>query len=137
MKFILNYDEWQIKEIDSDKLLDLYNKEYDSDSTFCFGVTLYPKHKILINKDMCDEQKIKTLKHELTHAYIWEHGLYNAPSFTEEMVCDLVAACSDIVMEISSNYELYKKGINVYELFGTSIPENKTKRKLKSNKQTQ
>lgn len=136
MKFILNYDEWEIKEIDSDELLDLYNKEYDSDSTFCFGVTLYPKHKILINKDICDEQKVKTLKHELTHAYIWEHGLYNAPSFTEEMVCDLVAACNYIVMEISSNYELYKKGINVYELFGASIPESKTKRKLKSNKQS-
>ena len=37
-------------------------------------------------------------------------------------------------MGISSNYELYKKGINVYELFGASIPENKTKTKLKSNK---
>ena len=137
MKFILNYDEWEIKEIDSDELLELYNKEYDSDSTYCFGVTLYPKHKILINKDMCDEQKEKTLKHELTHAYIWEHGLYNVPNFTEEMACDLVAACSHIIMEISSNYELYKKGINVYELFGASIPENKTKMKLKSNKKTQ
>lgn len=111
MKFILNYDEWQIEEIDSDKLLDLYNKEYDSDSTFCFGVTLYAKHKILINKDMCDEQKIKTLKHELTHAYIWEHGLYNVPSFTEEMVCDLVASAMPSINEIISNWLLckYKK----------------------------
>ena len=108
MKFILNYDEWQIKEIDSDELLDLYNKEYDSDSTFCFGVTLYAKHKILINKDMCDEQKIKTLKHELTHAYIWEHGLYNVPSFTEEMVCDLVAACSDTIYELAKDWKHIK-----------------------------
>lgn len=108
MKFILNYDEWEIKEIDSDELLDLYNKEYDSDSTFCFGVTLYPKHKILINKNMCEEQKIKTLKHELTHAYIWEHGLYNAPSFTEEMVCDIVAAVSDFVCDTSIKWLIQK-----------------------------
>jgi hypothetical protein len=131
MKFILNFDEWEIKEIEQEKLLKIYNENYDEESNFCFGVTIYPQHKIWINKNMCEEQKIKTLKHELTHAYIWEHGLYNVPSFTEEMVCDLVAACSDIVMEISSNYELYKKGINVYELFGASIPENKTKRKFK------
>lgn len=118
MKFILNYDEWEIKEIDSDELLDLYNKEYDSDSTFCFGVTLYPKHKILINKDMCDEQKIKTLKHELTHAYIWEHGLYNAPSFTEEMVCDLVASSMSSIGEIINNWILrkYKKS-KIEEMF--------------------
>jgi hypothetical protein len=54
---------------------------------------------------MCDEQKIKTLKHELTHAYIWEHGLYNAPSFTEEMVCDLVAAINDTINEVLSEYK--------------------------------
>lgn len=104
MKFILNFDEWEIKEVDSDELLDLYNKEFDSDSTFCFGVTLYPKHKILINKDMCQAQKIKTLKHELTHAYIWELGLYNAPHFTEEMVCDLVSACSDTINILIKKY---------------------------------
>lgn len=105
MKFILNSDEWELEEVDSDELLDLYNKEFNSDSTFCFGVTLYPKHKILINKDMCNGQKIKTLKHELTHAYIWEHGLYNAPNFTEEMVCDLVAACSETIYELAKDWK--------------------------------
>lgn len=108
MKFTLNNDEWTIKEVDSQKLLNKYNKEFDADSAFCFGVTLYPRHEIWINKDMCYEQKIKTLKHETTHAYIWEHGLYNVPNFTEEMVCDLVAACNDAVHEIASTY--------VYEL---------------------
>lgn len=108
MKFILNSDEWELEEVDSDELLDLYNKEFNSDSTFCFGVTLYPKHKILINKDMCNGQKIKTLKHELTHAYIWEHGLYNAPNFTEEMVCDLVAACSDTIYELAKDWKHIK-----------------------------
>lgn len=120
MKFILNNDIWKIKEVDSQKLLQKYNEEFDSDSTFCFGVTLYPKHEIWINNNMCQEQKIKTLKHELTHAYIWEYGLYNAPNFTEEMVCDLVAACSDIIGEIAANYEIYKRGINVYELNGVT-----------------
>lgn len=105
MKFILNSDEWKIKEVESQKLLQKYNEEFDSDSTFCFGVTLYPKHEIWINKDMCEEQKVKTLKHELTHAYIWEHGLYNAPSFTEEMVCDLVAACNDTIYELAKDWK--------------------------------
>ena len=121
MKFNINNDIWQIKEVDSQKLLEKYNKEFDSDSTFCFGVTLYPKHEIWINKDMCKAQKNKTLKHELTHVYIWEHGLYNVPNFTEEMVCDLVASCSNIINQIVSNYVLYKMGINIFdELNGNS-----------------
>lgn len=108
MKFILNYDEWEIKEIEQEKLLKIYNENYDEESNFCFGVTIYPQHQIWINKNMCEEQKINTLKHELTHAYIWEHGLYNAPSFTEEMVCDLVASAMSNINEIISNWILCK-----------------------------
>lgn len=104
MKFIINNDTWKIKEIDKDKLTDLYNKENDEDARYCFGVTIYPEHKIYINEDLCYQQKIKTLKHELTHCYIWEYGLYNVPSFTEEMVCDLVASINDFINEIIDKY---------------------------------
>ena len=46
---------------------------------------------------MCQDQKIKTLKHELTHCYIWNYGLYNVPHFNEEMVCDLVSSINDFI----------------------------------------
>ena len=53
---------------------------------------------------MCFEQKIRTLKHELTHCFIYNYGLYNAPSFNEEMVCDLVASITDFINEVINKY---------------------------------
>ena len=102
MEFMVNYDIWKIIEKDGQALLDKYN---DETTTFVFGVTVYPDHEIWINKDMCKEQKIRTLKHELTHCYIWNFGLYNVPNFTEEMVCDLVASCNDFINQIVEKYK--------------------------------
>ena len=42
----------------------------------------------------------KTLKHELTHCYIWNYGLYNVSNFNEEMVCDLVSSINDFINDI-------------------------------------
>lgn len=104
MEFVINNDKWKIKEIDRQELTDLYNSENNDDSTYCFGVTQYNKHKILLNNELCYQQKIKTLKHELTHCYIWEYGLFNVPNFTEEMVCDLVASINDFINEVTEKY---------------------------------
>ena len=41
------------------------------------GLTFYKEHKIWIAKELCDDEKARTLKHELTHCYIWENGFYN------------------------------------------------------------
>lgn len=100
MEFEINNEDWKIKLVDKDIIKNRYNEEYDSDSTFVFGLTIYPEHEIWINKDMCDEQKLKTLWHELTHCYIWSFGLNNAPHYTEEMVCDIVAASNGIIERI-------------------------------------
>ena len=103
--FKINNDNWKIIEKDTKTLVDKYNSENEDTSSFVFGVTIYPKHEIWINKDMCKEQKIKTLKHELTHCYIWNYGLYNVPHYTDEMVCDLVSSCSDYIQNIVKRYE--------------------------------
>lgn len=104
MEFIINNDKWKIKEVDKQKLTDLYNSQNDETATYCFGVTIYNEHKILLNSEMCYQQKIKTLKHELTHCYIWEYGMFNIPNFTEEMVCDLVASINDFINEVVNKY---------------------------------
>lgn len=108
MKFKINNNEWEIILQDKRTLLDKYNKETGEDTNFAFGVTIYPECEIWINKDMCINQQIKTLKHELTHCYIWNSGLYNVPNFNEEMVCDLVSCINDFINEIVEKY----KGVN-------------------------
>lgn len=105
MKFKVNNAEWEIKEVNTQTLVDKYNSENDEKTNFVFGVTLYPKHEIWINEDMCEEQKVKTLKHELTHCYIWMYGLYNTPNFNEEMACDLVASSNDFINEVVEEYK--------------------------------
>lgn len=106
MKFKINNDEWTIEEKPSKEIIELYSiqKYPDEDVFFVFGLTNKAEHIIYINKDMCEGQKIKTLKHELTHCYIWNYGLYNVPNFNEEMVCDLVASSNDFINEIVNEY---------------------------------
>ena len=103
--FLINNDKWQIEEKNKSELQELYEKETQEKTSFVFGVTIRSKHIIYINKDMCQEQKIKTLKHELTHCYIWEYGLYNVIDLNEEVVCDIVACINDFINEITSRYK--------------------------------
>lgn len=107
MSFKINNNNWKIIEKDAQTLLEKFNSTNEDQTSFVFGITLYPTHEIWINKDMCKEQKIKTLKHELTHCYIWNYGLYNVPHFTEEMICDLVSCINDFINDIVKEVEKY------------------------------
>ena len=104
MEFNINYNTWKIIQKSKDELLEKYNNEYDDEARYAFGVTIFPDHEIWINKDMCLESQITTLKHELTHCYIWSYGLFNIPNYTEEMLCDLVASTNDFVNDIIEKY---------------------------------
>ncbi len=105
MNFNINNNNWTILEKDTNVMLDKYKEDIDDRATYAFGVTIYPTHEIWINKDMCLEQKIRTLKHELTHCFIYNYGLYNVPSFNEEMVCDLVASINNFINEVVDKYK--------------------------------
>jgi len=103
LEFEINNDKWLIEEKSKEELKELYKE--DEEVYFVFGVTIKPQHVIYINKDMCEEQKIKTLKHELTHCYIWEYGLYNVVDVNEEIICDLVACSNDFINKIIKQYK--------------------------------
>ncbi len=105
MRFNINNNNWLILEKNKEDLLEKYNSEHEDEAYFVFGLTIFPIHEIWINKDMCIEQKIKTLKHELTHCYIWNYGLFNVPHYTEEMVCDLVSSINDFINDVVNKYK--------------------------------
>ena len=103
--FEINNSTWVIKLLDKETLLKLYRESIDEEALFAFGVTVFPSHEILINKDMCYDQQIRTLKHELTHCFIYSYGMYNVPHYTEEMVCDLVASVNDFINDVINDFE--------------------------------
>ena len=107
MKFKINNAEWKIIEQSKQEMINLYKEQIqpEEDVYFVFGLTNKSYHIIFINQDMCEEQKIKTLKHELMHCYIWMYGLYNAPNFDEEMICDIVASSNDFINEVVEEYK--------------------------------
>ena len=106
MEFEINGDYWEIILKDKQEMIDLYKTEYDDEDVyFVGGLTCKPEQWVAINKNMNIEQQIKALKHELTHCYIWEYGLYNVPSFTEEMACDLVAGINDFVIKVVDEFK--------------------------------
>lgn len=102
MKFRINNDNWQIKETDKDTIRDLWNKITGED-TVVFGLTVKTSQVIFINNDICEEQKIKTLKHELAHCYIWEYGFYYVEA-DEETICEIVAKSNDFINRVVDKY---------------------------------
>lgn len=108
MEFEINGDTWTIKELSNNLLLKLYKAQSMEDDVYHVeGITIYSQHSIGINEADCEENKIKTLKHELTHCYIKEYGLYNIPNYNEEMVCDLVASINDFITDTVNKWKKF------------------------------
>lgn len=99
MTFVINNHKWEIEIKDEEKLLNEYHKRQPN-AYACFGLTFYKEHKIWIAKELCLDEKIRTLKHELTHCYIWENGFYNVDFNNEELICDFVASIYNFIKEI-------------------------------------
>lgn len=90
----LNYKIIEVDEID---------KSEDGKQTI--GYTDYINQKILLLKHLSQEQKRITLRHELTHAFLWSYGL--GAMYEElplEIVCDFVGIYSGEIVEIANKY---------------------------------
>lgn len=105
MNFMINGDKWHISETTTEHLLELLDPE--DKSTYVFGLTSRSQHQIYLNNMMCEDQKKKTLLHELMHCYLWEYGI-NAESFHEENVCDIFASAYSVAKPIYEKY--FKEG---------------------------
>lgn len=98
MKFKINNTEWTIEEVDEATI----NNEMKNDGTL--GVTIYKTQKVMLLKDQANI--IKTLKHELTHVWLYEYGhnQNDDKTFTYEDVCEIVASSNDFINEIIKEY---------------------------------
>lgn len=98
MIFKINNTEWTIKEVDEATI----NNEMKQDGTL--GVTIYKTQEIMLLKDQAN--KIKTLKHELTHVWLYEYGHAQDDNTTYgyEDICEIVASSNDFINKIIQEY---------------------------------
>lgn len=98
MKFKINNTDWTIENVDEATI----NNEMKCEGTL--GVTIYRSQKIMLLKNQANI--IKTLKHELTHVWLYEYGhnQNDDKTFSYEDVCEIVASINDFINEIVQAY---------------------------------
>lgn len=84
--------------------------ENNSNGTCQIGCCDYVHHMIYIHKELSLVQKIKTLKHELTHAIIEEYALSNDEcKLSEEKVCDFMSIYGSEIESLTEHYFKYRE----------------------------
>lgn len=103
LKFMINNTEWTIKEVSEAEI----NNEMKNDYTL--GVTIYKTQEILLLENQAS--LIKTLKHELTHVWLYEYGHRqdDEKKFDYEDICEIVASSNDFINEVVEQYMGIKK----------------------------
>lgn len=118
MKFKINNTEWTIEEVDEATI----NNEMKNDGTL--GVTIYKIQKIMLLKDQANI--IKTLKHELTHVWLYEYGHNQNDDkiFSYEDVCEIVASSNDFINEIVEQYK-QNNGVKIEQSIDSILLDGK------------
>ena len=105
MKFEINNQHWEIIRHNTKRLKEIVSKIQGEELDFVYGYTYYPTQKILINSDLTIEQQLFSLRHELTHCYIWCCGLCHVDFNDCEIVSDIVASSNDFINKTILKYE--------------------------------
>ena len=105
MKFEIgiNNSKWEIEEIDKEQM------EKESGNNYTMGLTVCIEQKIYLLKEQANI--IKTLKHELAHAWLYEfgHNPDDESKYTNEDVCEIVASSNNFINKIVKIYEKVRK----------------------------
>ena len=98
MKVKINGCKWKIKECSG-------NEMPFADGTFNGRIYYIEKH-IYLNSVAKKKKKIKTLRHELVHAFIQETQIFNEEEvkWTEEMLCEFVGHYGGQIEDIVQQY---------------------------------
>lgn len=72
-----------------------------------WGLTYFKSKTIYIDQGLKPEHKIEVLRHEITHAVIFETQFVSANKYTEEDVCDLMGTYGEIICRLAEE-AMYK-----------------------------
>ena len=105
LDFYMNNSKWTIYEVeqksfweDDGKLDEMNNGDY------FLGRCRYVSQEIWLYKDLTEEQKKKTLYHELLHCYKGSYLTYNNIEGDDDFWCDMSANSHDIIHSIVEEY---------------------------------
>lgn len=107
---------WTLCFRDRDEMNRIYyeNRPVDPE-TRLYGVTDYISQIVYIDKDIDGFLLAKTLRHELTHIYLWETG-QQGRVMSEEEQCDFVSIIAPVITQSTNDIltrlreGLYKRG---------------------------
>ena len=103
MKFEINGIEWTIREEDEKSkyltIIDQQGKECQA-----IGFCAHENKYILLAKQLPKDQKVRTLRHELTHAFCYDCLVSNRYEFDQEALCEFVAIYSPRINQIADDY---------------------------------
>ena len=100
LEVTINKCTWTIVEVDGQSAM--------LSDGFFFGRTFFFDKKICINANISEDQKRKTLAHELCHAFLSETQIHyhdkNDEPYTEEMLCEFVGHYAESILKIVDQY---------------------------------
>ena len=102
---------WEIRELPQYAIKEKMNKRKNKDeddvnsiSERYYGITFNDELLILLDCDLPEDRKRKTLIHELTHCYIGCYITHLEKTYDEEMVADIISNSFDIIKKIVEKY---------------------------------
>lgn len=96
MKFKLVINTWNIS------LTDITEK-LTAGGELCSGTIHYSTQEIFIDKNLRPIDLAKTIRHELTHAVIYETQITTGITYTEEDMCEFLAKYGEIITSLANN----------------------------------
>lgn len=125
MNFKCNDAEYEIKEVDCIE-----------DDVSTVGLTRYQERTILLKK-LDKDFMIKTLKHELTHVWLYEYGHnQDEKQFNNDDVCEIVANSNEFINEVVKKYTSDKQVCHVQNKIFSKLSEEEQEKIIKKiNKQ--
>lgn len=108
MDFKCNNMDYTIIEVPEDELKEEYLKEHPNEKKeeiYLYGRTNYVKHTIKLCNELNGQEKIRTLKHELCHCWMWNTANSGHAEYDEEHICEIVASSNDFINEVINEYK--------------------------------
>lgn len=74
-------------------------QDLNVDGKECKGCVHYSERRIYVHKNLSLEDKFKVLRHELTHAVLYETQIELKEYYTEEDMCELMSKYGAFIVE--------------------------------------
>lgn len=94
---------------------DAHDPELIADGRTCVGTTWCGHFKIFLSNELRGSRLLRTIRHELTHAFIYSTQCEIPETFNEEQICEFVAIYGE---------EIVAKSADIFGTVKNNCPSN-------------